>query len=100
MSSDENIQRLQLLEQNLQAIAMQKQQFQAQLFEIEGALKELSSSSAAFKIIGGIMLFSDKDSLKKDLEGKKELLEVRIESLENQETQLSDRVKKLHDSKE
>ena len=96
-SKDEGIQRLQMLEQNMQAVSMQKQQFQAQLYEVEGALKELSSSSNAFKIVGGIMISTDKDSLSKELESKKELLEVRVQALEKQEKQLKERAKSLQE---
>lgn len=93
----EQMQRIQLLEQNIQAINSQKQQFQTQLFEIDGALKELSTSPVAYKIIGGLMMATDKETLTKDLTGKKELLELRIQTLEKQEKQLKERVKKVQD---
>lgn len=96
-SKEEGIQRLQLLEQNMQAVSMQKQQFQAQLFEVEGALKELSSSNNAFKIVGGIMISTDKESLSRELESKREILEVRVEALEKQEKQLKEKAKKLQE---
>ena len=72
----------------MQVLAAQKQQFQAQLFEIEGALREIDSSSDVYKVIGGLMLRSEKDALKQDLQNKKEMLEIRLESLEKQESQL------------
>lgn len=97
MTDQEAVQKLQMLEQNMQQVGMQKQQFQAQLFEVEGALKELSSSPAAYKLVGGIMVKADKDSLKKELEGKKEVLELRVETLEKQEAQLKERVKKAQE---
>ena len=93
----EGIQRLQVMEQNVQALGMQKQQFQAQLFEVDGALKELETSSSGYKIIGGIMISTDKFALRSELEGKKEVLEVRVQSLEKQEKQLHDKLKKLQE---
>ncbi len=93
----ENIQRLQLMEQNVQALGMQKQQFQAQLFEVESALKEIATTSTAFKIVGGLMIASDKDVLQKELQGKKELLDLRVQILEKQEKQLKDKAKKLQE---
>lgn len=93
----ESIQRLQVMEQNVQALGMQKQQFQAQLFEIDGALKELESSPVGYKIIGGIMVSADKPALRAELDGKKEILEVRVQSLEKQEKQLHDKLKKLQE---
>ena len=91
------MQRIQLLEQNIQAVNMQKQQFQTQLFEIDGALKEISTSPVAYKIIGGLMMATDKDTLTKELSSKKELLELRIQTLEKQEKQLKERSKKVQD---
>lgn len=95
--SQEGMQRLQMLEQNMQSVGMQKQQFQAQLFEIEGALKELASSPVAYKLIGGVMVKVEKEKLTKELENKKEVLELRVETLEKQESQLRDKAKKLQE---
>lgn len=91
----EQLQRIQLLEQNIQAVNMQKQQFQTQLFEIEGAIKELQTSPVAYKIIGGLMISTDKETLSKELASKKELLELRIQTLEKQEQQLKEKAKKI-----
>src|SRR3989344_1663729 len=90
----EQLQRIQLLEQNIQAINMQKQQFQTQLFEIDGAARELQTSPVAYKIIGGLMISIEKETLTKELASKKELLELRIQTLEKQENQLKEKVKK------
>lgn len=95
--AQESIQRLQLMEQNLQGLNMQRQQFQAQLFEIEGALKEIATSPVAYKLVGGIMIGTDKDSLQKELQGRKELLELRVQTLEKQEKQLKEKAKKLQE---
>ena len=89
----EKIQQLQLLEQNLQNLSAQKQQFQSQLFELEGALKEIETTHQAYKIIGGIMVLTEKEQLKKELSEKKELLDLRISSVDKQENQIRDRAK-------
>ncbi|MEK6848999.1 MAG: prefoldin subunit beta [Nanoarchaeota archaeon] len=91
----EELQRLQMLDHNVQQMTAQKQQFQSQLFELENALKELESSPSAYKIIGNIMVMTDKATLKKELDGKKELLDLRIKNIEKQEKQLKDKVKQL-----
>lgn len=93
----ERIGQLQLLEQNIQNFALQKQQFQSQLFEFESAIKELESTDAAYKIVGNIMIHSKKDTLKKELEQKKEIAELRIKNLEKQEKQLREKAQKLQD---
>ena len=90
----ETISRLQIMEQNLQALGMQKQQFSTQLFEIDSALKELDKTETAYKIVGNIMVSANKDTLQKELTQKKEIIELRIKTLEKQETQISDKLKK------
>ncbi len=96
--TDDALQRLQMLDHQAQQLALQRQQFQGQLFELENALKELASAPMAYKIIGNIMVASDKETLKKDLESKKELVELRIKSFEKQEHQLREKVKDLQAS--
>lgn len=95
--AQEKIQRMQLIEQNLQQLLMQKQQFQSQLFEFESALSEIEKTKQAYKIVGNIMVASDKETLKKDLAEKKELAELRVNNIEKQEQQLKDRAKKLQE---
>ena len=63
--------KLQLFEQNIQQIGAQKQQFQAQLFEVDSALEEASKSEELYKIVGGIMVRVSRDALKSDLEQRK-----------------------------
>ena len=79
--TQDKIARLQLIEQELQSFLMQKQNFQAQLMEIESALKELDTSDEAYKIVGNIMIKSKKDDLVKDLKSKKEMVELRIKTI-------------------
>ena len=93
--AQEGIQRLQMLEQNMQALNMQKQQFQAQLFEIEGALKEIDTAPTAYKIIAGVMIGVKKADLQKELKDKKDLLDLRVQTLEKQEKQLKEKAKSL-----
>jgi prefoldin beta subunit len=92
--TEQKIAQLQLMEQNLQNFLLQRQQFQAQLVEVESALKEIESSKEAYKIVGNIMVNAKKDDLKKDLEEKKGILELRIKSLEKQETQIKEKASK------
>lgn len=93
--TEQKISQLQLLEANMQQFARQKQQFQAQLIEIESAMKELQKTEKAFKIVGNIMIESSKEDLNKDLKSKQELLNMRIETMEKQEKTLKDKAEKL-----
>ena len=89
--AEKNIAKLQMLEQNLQNVAMQKQSFQSQLLEIENALEELKTAKETYKIIGQIMVASKKEDLKIELNQKKELLDLRIKSYDKQEKDLKDK---------
>lgn len=91
----EKIGKLQLFEQNLQQFSLQKQQFQTQLVELESALKELETTKKAYKIVGNIMVSSDKTALEKELKDKKEMVEIRINSIEKQESQIREKANAL-----
>tara|TARA_Y100000310_G_C20560804_1_gene752973 strand:- start:958 stop:1188 length:231 start_codon:yes stop_codon:yes gene_type:complete len=65
--------------------------------EIESALKELENVSEGYKMVGNIMVMSKKDDLKKDLDSKKEIIDLRVTSLEKQETQLKEKASKLQE---
>ena len=98
MAQERDLQELQLLEQNLSQIAMQKQQFQLQLSEIESAMKELETREKAYKIVGNLLIESDKKTLVEELTGKKEVTELRIKAFEKQESKFKDKVKDLQKS--
>ncbi len=93
--TQEKIGQLQLIEQNLQSLLAQKQQFQSQIVEIGSALKETKDSKTVYKIVGNIMVSSEKESLEKDLKEKKEMMDIRIKALEKQETQLKEKAQKI-----
>jgi len=94
----EKLQELQLIENNLQNIFLQKQAFQMELSEIQEALKEISSSGEeVFKIIGQLMLKSDKEKIKEELRGKEKILDLRIKTLEKQEDSFTKRIEILRE---
>ena len=89
--TQEKIGQLQMIEQGMQSFMMQKQQFRAQLMEVESALKELEGTEEAFKIVGTIMIKAEKKDLVKELDEKKERLSLRIKSIETQENKLKEK---------
>jgi prefoldin beta subunit len=93
--TEQKITELQLLEQNLQNFILQKQAFQAQILEIDNALKELENSKESYKIIGPIMVHSNREDLKKDLNSKKEILSIRIKNIEKQEDKLKEKAESI-----
>lgn len=82
------IAQLQLLQQNLQNIMAQKQQFQSQLVEMESALSELKKTDKAYKIVGKLMLAASKPELEKELMEKKEVVEIRLKNFTQQEERI------------
>ncbi|MBS3165762.1 prefoldin subunit beta [Candidatus Woesearchaeota archaeon] len=88
------INQLQLLQQNLQQVVNQKQQFQSQMIELDSALQELETTDKAYKIVGKIMVASPKNKLVQELNEKKEVVEVRINNFEKQELKLKESLEK------
>ncbi len=94
--TENKIAQLQLLEQNIQNFLLQKQSFQAQTIEIDNAIEELDKTKGqTYKIVGAIMVSSEKEDLKKDLKNKREVIDLRIRSIEKQENQLKEKASKL-----
>lgn len=93
--AEKKLGQLQLLEQSMQNLLMQKQQFQLQQVEIESALKELEKTKEAYKIVGNIMVLSKKEDLVAELGSKKDIIELRIKNMEKQEEQLREKASKL-----
>ena len=92
------IQEMQILEQNLQNILMQKQAFQMEIGENSAALKELESSGEeVFKIVGQLMIKAKKPKIKEELENKQKLLELRNKTLSDQEKTLSEQLEKIRE---
>ena len=95
--TEKKIEQLQLYEQNLQNLLSQRQQFQVQLIEVESALKELETTDSAYKLVGNIMVSSKKGDLKKELSSKKETMDLRVKTLEKQESQIKEKATKLRE---
>ena len=94
--TQEKITQLQMYEQNLHSFNSQKRNFQSQMMEIENALKELGiAHEPIFKIVGNVMFNHDKESITKDLKERKEVLDLRIKSLEKQEKSIEEKAQKL-----
>ena len=93
---ERTIRNLQMLEQNLQQILMQKQAFQMELRETQSAMKELEKSGEeVFKIIGQMMIKSDKKSMIAELANKEKLMDLRIRNFEKQEIAVSKKIEEI-----
>ncbi|MBI1828068.1 MAG: prefoldin subunit beta [Thaumarchaeota archaeon] len=92
----EQVGRLQQLQQNLQSIMGQKQHLEMDQLETERALeilKKAGDNDAVFKNAGSILIKSTKISLIAELEEKKELANTRITVLSKQETRVKENLK-------
>ncbi len=92
---NEEIQEMQILDQNLHNILLQKEAFQMELSETKSALKEIEKSGEVFKLIGELMIKSDKEKVNEELLNKEKILNMRIKSIEKQEDALAKRLDEL-----
>ncbi|MGB7957031.1 MAG: prefoldin subunit beta [Candidatus Nitrosopolaris sp.] len=94
----EQLSRLQQLQQNLQAIMMQKQQVEIEIVETDRALEELKkigTEDIVYKSAGPLLIKSKKEDLLKELGEKKELSNTRVMVLTKQETRVKDNLKEV-----
>jgi len=91
------IQELQAMEQNLQQFLMQKQAFSMELDETNLCLEELKVSKGdLFKIIGGrLVIKTTKEEQEKELSHKKDLITLRVKTMEKQEEEFMKKVEEL-----
>ena len=96
MKNQEKIQELQILEQTIQNLLFQKQTFQMEFAETKSALSELEKSSDdVFKIIGQLMIKTEKSKTKKELEDKLKITELRLKTLDKQEISMTSQIGKI-----
>jgi len=94
--TQQKIQELQNYEQTLHSIMMQKQAFSLELSETTNALEEITKSKDdVYKLVGNIMIKTNKDNIEKELKQKKELLALRLKSIEKQETDINKEAEEL-----
>lgn len=84
-----------MLESQLQSFLAQKQTAEIELNEINNALEEIKNVEEVYKITAGFMIRSDKIAVEKDLQEKKKVLDLRLESLEKQEKLLETKASQL-----
>jgi prefoldin beta subunit len=94
----EQVSRLQQLQQNLQAIMMQKQQVELEIVETDRALEEIKKAGeedVIYKSAGPLLIKSKRENIIKELEEKKELSNTRVMVLTKQETRVKDNLKEV-----
>ncbi|MDE1728025.1 MAG: prefoldin subunit beta [Thaumarchaeota archaeon] len=92
----EQVGRMQQLQQNLQSIMMQKQHLESEHLETERALEVLQKTTdddIVYKTAGSILVKSTKAVLLSELEEKKELANTRLTVLSKQESRIKENLK-------
>lgn len=96
----EQLARLQQLQQTLQSVVTQKQQLELELNETDKALTELEKSTdetPVYKSVGSILVKSNRQTLITELKERKELLTTRVTVLGKQEERTRERVKEVQE---
>jgi len=96
----EQLGRLQQLQQTLQAVMAQKQQLEIEASETDKAISELdkvTDQTPVYKSVGSLLVKSDRQTLLTELKERKELLGTRITVLGRQEERTKERIKELQE---
>jgi len=86
---------LQTFQQQMQTVLLQKESLSIQNMEIDKALEELKKTehNDVYKAVGPILIKSTKEELSKELDERKETIELRLKSLQKQENRLKEKLK-------
>jgi len=94
----EELAKLQQLQQTLQIIVSQRQQVEMELTDTDKALEELKKmgdDAIIYKSVGMLLVKKDKESVTKDLTERRELLSVRASVLGKQEERTREKLREL-----
>ena len=88
----------QVYQQQMQGIAIQKETLNVQSLEISTALDELEKAKGdVYKLTGPLLIKSPKGEVKKDLEEKKELIGIKIKTLDKSEGKIKSKMEELRE---
>lgn len=94
----EQLARLEQLQQNLQAVQMQKQQVEGEMAEVDRALEELKTTPEGeqiYKYAGNLLIKVGKEAITKELQERKEVSNTRNLVLGKQEARFKENLKEL-----
>ncbi|MEM1597756.1 MAG: prefoldin subunit beta [Pyrobaculum sp.] len=87
-------------QQQLQSVLLRKQQYEAELREVEKAITEiekLPQDAKIYKSVGNFLIQQSRDAALQELKDRKELLELHVKTLTRQESMLREQLEKLRD---
>ncbi len=87
-SLQQQVLRLQQLQQTLSVILVERQRLESELLEVKNAIQELEKVTdpvTVYKAVGPVLIQSSREKLLQELNEKRELAETRLKILEKQE---------------
>jgi len=93
-----DIEKLQALQEQLQGVLVRKQQFEAELKEVEraiGEIEKLNPENKIYKMVGTFLVLINREQALQELRDRKELLELHVKTLTKQETMLRKQIDDL-----
>ena len=87
----------QSLQQQMQMVSAQKEALNIQLLETGKALEELAKPAKddVYKVVGPVLVKVGRDEARRDLESKKELVMVRMKTMERSEAKLREKLEEI-----
>jgi prefoldin beta subunit len=87
------------LQQQLRNVLIQKEALKLQIAEIDSALEELGKykEENVYKVVRNIMVKKKREEVEKELNEAREDFQVKINTLENFEKELTEKIKKIEE---
>jgi len=97
--TQQKIQQLQMMEQSFQQLLMQKNAFSMESNETDFIIKEVEKTKGEVsRIIGNqVVIKTTKEDILKDMKKKKELIDTRMKTIDEQEKQFSEQIEKIRE---
>jgi len=93
--TQDDLKTIQTLQQQLQAVMIEKDTISLRLAEIDKTLEELNKieNEEVFRIYGRVMIKKKKSDVIDELNSEKETLEIRLKTLERTENKIIEKLK-------
>ncbi|MBT7102213.1 hypothetical protein HN935_01755 [archaeon] len=95
--TQQQIQQLQMMEQTFQQLLMQKNAFSMEQNETDFIIKEVEKTEGEIsRIIGNqVVIKTTKEAILEDMKKKKELIDTRMKSIDEQEKEFSEKIESI-----
>ena len=95
--SEEKQRELLALQQQYQALIVEIETLKLKNKEIEEVLEELNKSNKneVYKLVGNVLIKKSKEEILKELNDEKEIIEIRLKSLEKNKQKIEEKLKEF-----